>query len=148
MPVVLWSESSEPRFDMLSYYEMAYRCILFLVFFVSTPLFGESLSIVYDSLDRVVSIQYPGGTAVEYAYDAAGNRTQRLVSLAPPLIDPHDFDADGDIDRDDLNVILAARNQPAAGADDPRDLDGDGVITALDARQFTLLCTRPRCAMN
>jgi len=26
------------------------------------------------------------------------------------------------------------------------DLDGDGMITALDARKLTLLCTRPRCA--
>jgi hypothetical protein len=59
-----------------------------------------------------------------------------------------DLDNDGDIDRDDVNVLLADRNHAvntsACGA--LCDLDGDGRITALDARKLTLLCTRPRCA--
>ena len=59
---------------------------------------------------------------------------------------PGDLDGDGDVDRDDMNIILAARNTPASGPDDPRDLDGDGMITGLDARKLVLLCTRPRCA--
>ena len=57
-----------------------------------------------------------------------------------------DLDNDGDVDRDDLNILLASRNQPSSGPDDPKDLDGDGMITALDARKLTQLCTRPRCA--
>jgi len=57
-----------------------------------------------------------------------------------------DLDRDGDVDQDDLNILLASRNQPATGPDDPKDLDGDGAITSLDARKLTLLCTRPRCA--
>lgn len=57
-----------------------------------------------------------------------------------------DIDADGDVDNDDLNLILAARGKPANGPNDLRDLDGDGMITALDARKLTTLCTRPRCA--
>jgi hypothetical protein len=57
-----------------------------------------------------------------------------------------DLDGDCDVDRDDLNIILAARNTPADGPDDPRDLDGDGVITVLDARKLVLLCTRTGCA--
>ena len=48
---------------------------------------------------------------------------------APPQAMPGDLDGDGDVDRDDMNVILAARNTPATGPDDPRDLDGDGMIT-------------------
>jgi hypothetical protein len=59
---------------------------------------------------------------------------------------PGDIDGDCDVDRDDLNILLAARNTPADGPDDPRDLDGDGVITVLDARRLVLLCTRPACA--
>ena len=43
------------------------------------------------------------------------------------------------------NPILVARNQPASGPDDPRDLDGDAVITGLDARRAVLLCSEPRC---
>ena len=57
-----------------------------------------------------------------------------------------DIDGDCDVDMDDMDIIMAARNTPADGPDDPRDLDGDGTITANDARQLTLLCTRPRCA--
>jgi hypothetical protein len=49
------------------------------------------------------------------------------------------------VDRDDLAVITAARNTPAAPGD-PRDLNGDGVINVVDARMLVLSCTRPRCA--
>ncbi|MFQ5495956.1 MAG: thrombospondin type 3 repeat-containing protein, partial [Phycisphaerae bacterium] len=57
-----------------------------------------------------------------------------------------DVDGDGDVDRCDLMVILRARNQPASGPDDPRDVNGDGVINVLDARQEIGLCDVPRCA--
>ncbi|HEX7035856.1 MAG TPA: DUF11 domain-containing protein [Pseudomonadales bacterium] len=57
-----------------------------------------------------------------------------------------DIDLDGDVDRDDTAAITAARNTPANGLDDPRDADGDGTITVLDARQCVLECTRPGCA--
>lgn len=61
---------------------------------------------------------------------------------------PGDLDHDGDVDQNDVNILLADRNKPVSqstcGAQ--CDLDGDGKITALDARKLTLLCTRPRCA--
>jgi len=57
-----------------------------------------------------------------------------------------DLDSDGDIDRDDMSIILASRNQPASGADDPKDLNHDGMITTRDARVLRGLCTRSRCA--
>lgn len=59
-----------------------------------------------------------------------------------------DLDSDGDVDRDDIRLLLASRNQPASGDDDPKDLNGDGTITARDAWKLRLLCTRPRCAIN
>ncbi len=56
-----------------------------------------------------------------------------------------DLDNDCDADMDDLNILLTYRNKPASSC--PRcDLDGDGMITALDSRKLVLLCTRPRCA--
>lgn len=58
---------------------------------------------------------------------------------------PGDVDGDGDVDRDDIAIIFAARNQAASGPADPRDLDRDGRITVLDARKAMLLCTRPAC---
>ncbi|WP_405242524.1 Ig-like domain-containing protein [Lentisalinibacter salinarum] len=57
-----------------------------------------------------------------------------------------DIDEDGDVDRIDIGLITAARNQPASGPDDPRDNDGSGTIDVNDARQCVLLCTLPRCA--
>lgn len=57
-----------------------------------------------------------------------------------------DVNVDNSIDTIDLNLVLAARNTPVSGPNDLRDLDGDGMITALDARKLTTLCTRPRCA--
>ena len=69
-----------------------------------------------------------------------------MAAAPPPPPLPGDLDGDGDVDRDDLNILLAARNTPASGPDDPRDLDGDGMITVLDGRQLVLLCTRDRCA--
>ncbi len=58
---------------------------------------------------------------------------------------PGDLDGDGDVDRDDIAIFFAARNQAASGPADPRDLDRDGRITVLDARKAMLLCTRPSC---
>lgn len=56
-----------------------------------------------------------------------------------------DVDSDGDVDVVDIRSIIAARNQPATGPDDPRDPDRDGVITILDARQCVLRCSLPGC---
>jgi hypothetical protein len=59
-----------------------------------------------------------------------------------------DLDVDGDVDRDDLTLLLVRRSTPATGSDDAADLDGDGVITSLDARILVTLCTRERCAVQ
>ena len=56
-----------------------------------------------------------------------------------------DFNGDSEVDRDDLNILLIHRNQPASECPEC-DLDGDGTITVLDARKLVLLCTRARCA--
>ena len=45
-----------------------------------------------------------------------------------------------------VELILAARNLPADGPDDPRDLNGDGQISVRDARGAAIRCSRPRCA--
>ncbi len=62
---------------------------------------------------------------------------------APTLL--CDADGDGDVDRDDIAAIFAARNQ-SADPGDPRNSDGDGTITVLDARVCVLRCTLPLCA--
>ncbi|MDQ2696838.1 MAG: PKD domain-containing protein, partial [Pseudomonadota bacterium] len=58
-----------------------------------------------------------------------------------------DIDADGNVDRADIELIFAARNTQASGAQDLRDADGDGLITVSDARRCTLRCALPSCAL-
>ncbi|MFQ5777825.1 MAG: di-heme oxidoredictase family protein [Terriglobia bacterium] len=67
-------------------------------------------------------------------------------AVPEPELAPGDINGDGIIDRDDLFIILGGRNTHAIGSVDRRDLDGDGMITVIDARRLVLLCTNPRCA--
>lgn len=101
------------------------------------------------SPDGVLSGVPERGTAGNYqptfiVTDSLGNTAQLSVGLildAAPRA-RGDIDNDGDIDRADLALVLAARNRPAAGPNDPRDLDGDGRITVLDARILINLIPR------
>jgi uncharacterized repeat protein (TIGR01451 family) len=55
-----------------------------------------------------------------------------------------DVNGDGKIDRTDINLIFAARDQ-LVGPGDPRDLDHDGIISINDARGCVLRCTKAKC---
>ncbi len=74
----------------------------------------------------------------------------RLVSdvLDTVQATPGDLDHDGDVDQDDLNILLAERNETVGNSvcGLPCDMDRDGTITALDGRKLVLLCTRAACA--
>jgi Bacterial Ig-like domain (group 2)/Dockerin type I domain len=59
-----------------------------------------------------------------------------------------DFDGNGVVDKNDLNIILAALNTPASGPTDARDLNHDGIINALDTRILVTLCNYPGCAVK
>jgi hypothetical protein len=58
---------------------------------------------------------------------------------------PCDVDNDRDVDRNDINLIFAARGTLAVPGD-ARDYDKDGRITVNDARACTLQCSKPKCA--
>ncbi|GAB5453629.1 MAG: hypothetical protein Hals2KO_39570 [Halioglobus sp.] len=57
-------------------------------------------------------------------------------------------DANGDffVDADDIAAIGAAKGSLSTGTADIRDIDGDGTITVLDARQCTAHCSLPECS--
>jgi alpha-tubulin suppressor-like RCC1 family protein/pimeloyl-ACP methyl ester carboxylesterase len=76
--------------------------------------------------------------------DGSATSGQSSVAINVPRLG--DINGDGDVDVDDLAEINGALNTSASGPNDLRDLDGDGRITALDARKLVTLCTLPRCA--
>lgn len=77
-------------------------------------------------------------------FDEISNAATALWEEAAAML-ACDIDGDVDVDMDDINLIFAARGQ-AAQPGDPRDLDGDGLITVNDGRGCVLRCSRPRCA--
>ncbi|PIS36629.1 MAG: hypothetical protein COT35_10095 [Nitrospirae bacterium CG08_land_8_20_14_0_20_52_24] len=97
-----------------------------------------------DTITHTWHVEFSGTVGLRVT-DNGGLSAIATASVTVTVL-PGDLDKDGDVDRNDLNIILAARNQPANGSNDPRDLDGDGMITALDARKLVTMCTRPGCA--
>ena len=59
-----------------------------------------------------------------------------------------DFNLDGVVDQRDIDYLTRFLNTQAASSSDARDLNGDGLINALDLRVLTTICTRPRCAVK
>lgn len=68
------------------------------------------------------------------------------VTVANTALPKCDVDRDGDIDQADLSLISRARGKVATGANDPRDADGNGLITPNDVKTCIPLCTRANCA--
>lgn len=122
-----------------------------------TPRYGWSASGLPNGLSVDVDGLLTGTPAVGTAgshpvhievTDATGRSlgvdlTLIVQAAPPPPAVRGDVDGDADVDRSDLAVIVAGRNKPATGPGDPRDLDQDGRITALDARILVTLFTRP-----
>jgi hypothetical protein len=111
-------------------------------------------------------------TVTWQAQDRSGN-TSDISQVVTVNALRADLDVDGDVDNNDLNIVLAFRNTPVVDdrtlrdfnndgvIDDvdhtlydlllespgnPLDLNGDRKIDGLDARILVTLCTRPRCA--
>jgi hypothetical protein len=57
---------------------------------------------------------------------------------------PGDIDLDGDVDIDDVSLVLSAAGSNLKGVD-PRDFDSDNTLTVLDARKVAWSCTLPGC---
>jgi hypothetical protein len=85
-----------------------------------------------------------GSTTVTVAYQGLAV----AIPVTVPKTIPGDFNGDGAVDQDDVNLIAAAAaaNVPTAGPFDARDLNQDGVIDQRDVRRLLALCAG-RCAI-
>lgn len=114
--------------------------------FAWSQLQGSAVQIVNGQSARP---SFVGTTPGAYSFSLIVNDGQAasvpsFVTVVVPRLG--DIDLNGDVDLNDLAKINAALNTKASGPNDLRDLDGDGMITALDARKLVTLCTRARCA--
>lgn len=77
--------------------------IILIIFYIFS---GTSIAIqyTYDNLNRLVSAEYDNGSTIEYQYDGAGNRTQRVIKAQTCYGGLSD---DGDIDGSDLASYIA-----------------------------------------
>lgn len=87
---------------------------------------------------RLLTAVGPGSTTVTVSYQGL----TVTVPVEVPTVIPGDFNGDGVVDQDDVNLLaaVASAHLPAAGPFDARDLDHDGVITRRDVRRLLSLC--------
>lgn len=48
------------------------------------PILAEQVTHTYDNLNRLTRTDYGNGRAIEYTYDAAGNRLSQVVTVPKP----------------------------------------------------------------
>lgn len=79
--------------------------------------------------------------------DAAVRKiAQQGASLLSGFANPYDLNHDGIISLSDVQLVGRAINTVPLTSSDPRDVNKDGKIDALDARLLTNLCTFQHCS--
>lgn len=101
--------------------------------------------------DEPVSLDYntefKSAAQINSFYSADAYRSSDHDPLVVSLKLVLDLDGDGDVDKNDVQIVTNARGAIPT-AFDQRDVNGDGAINALDARALALQCTRTGCATN
>ena len=100
-----------------------------LLILLLCPLAAHAERYHYDTAGRLIRVIYDDLSSITYTYDDNGNILSRAVT-APGL--PGDADLDGDIDDDDLSLILAsvlAGGQPYSAT---ADCNLDDRVSVLD----------------
>lgn len=110
---------------------------------------------MFESQKTIPVSGFPAGSYkfyfnVDHGVDGQNLHVLNAAEVEVLLVLPKSCDANGDdnVDRNDITLIMAARNTAATGSGDPRDHDGDGIITVLDARQCIFQCDLNNCAVQ
>lgn len=101
------------------------------------------------SFSATVPLESGENAILAIATDDDGNSFEASVVIESQPVTERlacDVDGNGAVDRADIAVIFGARGSVATGPDDPRDANGDGLISVNDGRLCVLACTNPLCA--
>ncbi len=82
-----------------------------------------------DSIDKLV-VKWPSGTVDEVLNPTPNTMLTLTEGTFPPVLG--DFDADGDVDGDDVDFYIGNLDQPAMQDLSQLDLNGDGDVTIAD----------------
>jgi hypothetical protein len=111
----------------------------------SCTLSGPGVNVVSDGGTIPLTSATSDRTFTLRCTDPSGTERSVTSTLQPVSSVPCDVDDNGQVDVDDINAIMNARNTPAL-ANDPRNVDSDQIITVIDARVCTTRCTKLNCA--
>jgi len=114
--------------------------LLFLISSISS--FSETIIYKFDDLNRLIRVEQPDGSAIDYDYDEVGNRIRKEVT--PRTMCPGDVIGDSDIDADDLMVLINDLVNGCSG-ECQGDVDGNGVVDELDIKMFSEYFGRVNC---
>lgn len=119
---------------------LAISCLLFII--SPSYSFSETIIYEYDDLNRLIRIEQPDGSAIDYDYDEVGNRIRKEVT--PRTACPGDVKGDSDIDGDDLMVLISDLAN-GCGGECRGDVDGNGTVDGADVTMFTEYFGRVNC---
>src|SRR5262249_12685079 len=68
---------------------LAWIGIFFVSLLYALSAWADNVTYTYDALNRLSRVQYADGTAIQYIYDAAGNRTSRVLSKPTQPLSPN-----------------------------------------------------------
>lgn len=119
-----------------------------LLTFSWTQVDGPRVALVGSTTEKPSFVANVSGRYLFSLTVSDGSAQSEADSVVVDVPQLGDIDLDGDVDGDDLRALLVDRNRPITDSScaDFCDLNGDGMITALDARELQLRCTRTRCA--
>lgn len=107
---------------------------------------GNDSDLKPDEYRNLLGLLNSGHFDMVFGDDTTVDYSNLSVTFTLAEARPGELNNDGAVNKDDLNIIVAAIGTHAYGLDDPRDLDHDGEITVLDARKLALLCDKKLCA--
>ncbi|WP_199611333.1 DUF1194 domain-containing protein [Flocculibacter collagenilyticus] len=118
---------------------------------------GNGLSLITElgtgTVNGIKRLREGSHTITMTCTDAGGLSSTDTVDITLSLTQPQikgDADNDGDLDKNDINLIRQDLGKPVDGSacGAKCDMNDDLVINALDMRLVALSCTRPSCAVE